>query len=116
MSFYIPTGNGTQLSPILGIRLATQMRWRVTDEENRFETCRSLWNLDRKSISLSWFRNRMSRIGFGLFGFATKTCNVKIGASAFLDLTLPELFIGDLTWAQCYKNLNGHNLQIFVIG
>ena len=34
---------------------------------------RSLWNLDRKSTSLSWFRRRMSKMGLGLLGLATKT-------------------------------------------
>lgn len=34
---------------------------------------RSVWNRVRKSTSLSWFRSRMSRIGFGLFGLATNT-------------------------------------------
>ena len=36
---------------------------------------RSLWNLDRKSTSLSWFRRRMSKMGLGLLGLATKTWN-----------------------------------------
>lgn len=36
-------------------------------------TWRSLWNLDKKSTSLSWFRSKISRIGFGLLGLATNT-------------------------------------------
>ena len=39
---------------------------------------RSLWNLDRKSTNLSWFRSRMSKIGLGLFGLATKTWKKKL--------------------------------------
>jgi hypothetical protein len=38
---------------------------------------RSVWNLVKKSTSFSLFRNRMSRMGLGLFGFATKTCQVQ---------------------------------------
>lgn len=36
---------------------------------------RSVWNFVRKSTNFSWFRSRISRIGFGLFGFATNTLN-----------------------------------------
>ena len=35
---------------------------------------RSFWNFDRNSTSLSLFRNKISRIGRGLFGLATNTC------------------------------------------
>merc|ERR1719510_1089332 len=40
---------------------------------NCSSSLRSLWKFWRKSISFSRFRIRMSRIGLGLFGFATNT-------------------------------------------
>lgn len=36
---------------------------------------RSVWKRERKSTNFSWFLSRISNIGLGLLGFATKTWN-----------------------------------------
>ena len=45
---------------------------------NCSSSVRSLWNLDKKSINLSWFRSKISKMGLGLLGLATNTWKIKI--------------------------------------
>ena len=45
---------------------------------NCSSSVRSLWNLDKKSINLSWFRSKISKMGLGLLGLATNTWKIQI--------------------------------------